>query len=642
MDKIPTVMKFEILPNEIIINILQHLNAPDLFNAFAELNSRFQQLIYDIPLSLNFQHITKIKFDQFCKRMLSNPDMKSRIYALQLSNALDTCGQINALLSLFSLEEFSQLRSLTLIHPESNEIDRIVSMLPSLSNLYYFCCNERNMLFKTMSTLALPNLRKLVIGQHLKDSLLTQKSTFITHMTISSCALGEVNKIFRCAPLLKYFNSTVYKGNFSSHDTLDLPNFPAVSLTYLDFCTDNLDINDIEYLLKQTPNLKTLILLDIPGEDDGNSGNLFDAYLWQHLITSFLPHLYTFKFHFQISIMPEYRRFWDIKIFLYAHRRSWKRHDILYKFEQFQNDFWTEQHNWYTAIDLKRDEANIFSVPYFCKHGYTLTSDTELHCNRLLIDKFKFFDNVTNLRVSPNAAVKHSYLKFSNVISLTLKEEEEDDFWSKYFHRLQGIYSIESSKIMVNLFKLEELHVVKDDRMKSPSILLEIFKEAPHLSSISIYPITLMALLDNVELCKYFNEMITKLLLYHKESDWSISFDKFERVWKVFSNVEQLRCHIDRLENVVELLNHLPKLSSLHASSQTCFDENTELSLKNNLSDLDGNFCLNVYGRTLHLWISRHLTSLKSLENPQLIEMYQNDNQDLNRGFITNFYRLFR
>jgi hypothetical protein len=608
-----TVMKFEILPNEIMIKIFQHFSAFDLFNAFAELNFRFQQLIYNIPLSLDFQHINKIVFDQFCKRILLNPDMKSRIYSLQLSNAWDTSGQINAFLSLFSLEEFSELRSLTLIQPENNEIDRIVSMLPTLSNLYYFCCDEGCTGVKTMPTLALPNLRKLVINEYFADSLLTQNSTFVTHMTVSRCALGKINEIFRYAPLLKYFNARVYKRDFSSNNTLNLPNFPAVSLTYLNLRAENLEFNDIEYLFEQTPNLKTLILMEMSDNNYHKLGILFDAYRWENLITSFLPHLHTFKFHFQVLFIAEVQDLWYSGNIFVTHQSSWTRHQILSEFGKFQGNFWTGQHHWYTAIDLIREEANIFTVPYFCKCDYTLISDTELHCYHSLVDKLKLFDNVTNLRLSPNTAVKHSHLKFSNVTLLTLKEEEEEEehFWSKYFYRPQAkINPTESLKIVGNLFKLKELHIAKDNRMKSPSILLEIFKEAPHLSSISIYPVTLLALLDDKELCKYFNKMITKLFFYHKESDWSISFDEYKRVWKVFSNIEQLICKIHRLENVVELLNHLPKLSSLHASSQTCFDENTELWLQNNLSNSDGNFYIKIYGRDLLLWISRHSTSL--------------------------------
>lgn len=636
----PTVMTFEKLPNEILVNIFQHLGALDLFNAFAELNFRFQRLIYNVPLNLNFQRIKKVVSDQFCKRMLSNSDMKSRIYSLKLSNSWDTPVQINEFLSLFSLVEFLQLRSLTLSYPEDNEIDRIVSMLPSLSNLCYLCYDERDMFVKKMPTLALPNLRKLVIREYVKDSLLTQNSTFITHMTVSKCALDQVNEIFRYAPLLKYLKLGVLRYDSSSNNTLNLPNFPAVFLTYLNFSTFQSQFNHIEYLFKQTPNLKTLILLEMSDGPFEISGTLFNAYRWQNLITSFLPHLNTFKFHFQIDCLPEFPSFKTMIEYPYLSRTAWKRHAILEGFKQFQSNFWTEQHHWFTAVDLKEREANIFTVPYFCRYDYTLTSDTELFCDDSLVLRSKFFENVRNLEISPNAAVKHPYLKFSNVILLTL--EEDEDFWSKYFYRLRAIDPIEPFKNVVNLLKLEEIHIAKDGAMRSPFILLEIFKEAPHLSSISIYPATLIALLDNYELYEYFNKMITKLFFYHKESDWSISFDKYERIWKIFSNIEKLTCKVHRLENVVELLNYFPKLSSLRVSSQTCFDENPEIWLKNNLSDSDGNFCIKNYGRDLCLWISRRSTSLKSFKDPQFIEMHQHDNGDLNRTFIDSFYRPFR
>ena len=510
MEKMPTVMTFEKLPNEVLVNIFQHLDALDLFNAFAELNFRFQRLIYNVPLNLNFQHIKKIVFDQFCKRMLSNSDMKSRIYSLKLSNSWDTPGQINEFLSLFSLVEFLQLRSLTLSHPEDNDIDHIVSMLPSLSNLCYLCYDERNMFVKRMPTVALPNLRQFVIREYLKDSLLTQNSTFITHITISMYVLDQVNEIFRYAPLLKYLSLGVLRYGSSSNNTLNLPNFPAVFLTYLNFSTYDSHFNYIEYLFKQTPNLKTLILLEMSRDRFEISGTLFNASYWQNLITSFLPHLNAFKFHFQINCLSDSSNFRTWGGYSFLPHRAWERDAILEEFKQFQGNFWTEQHHWYTAIDWKRFEATIFTVPYFCSYNcYTLTSDTELSCNDSFVLRSKLFDNVRNLKISPSAAVKHPYLQFSNVTSLTL---EEEDFWSKYFYRLRAIDSIGTLKNVVNLFKLEEIHIAKDGAMRSPFILLEIFKEAPYLSSISIYSATLIALLENYELYEYFNKMITKLI----------------------------------------------------------------------------------------------------------------------------------
>jgi hypothetical protein len=133
-------MKFEFLANEIIIVCFEYLNAPYLFDAFDKLNYRFQTLIRNIPLRLNFQHVKKTTFDQFCQRMLFNPEMKSQIYSLQLSNVLDTCGQIKVFLSLFSFDEFCHLQSLTLMNVKKDEIDKhIATALPSLSKLHYFC-----------------------------------------------------------------------------------------------------------------------------------------------------------------------------------------------------------------------------------------------------------------------------------------------------------------------------------------------------------------------------------------------------------------------------------------------------------------------------------------------------------------------
>jgi hypothetical protein len=60
------VMNLEFLPNEILIEYFEYLNAFDIFYSFDGLNDRFTQLIRTIPLYLNFQHVPKSIFDQFC------------------------------------------------------------------------------------------------------------------------------------------------------------------------------------------------------------------------------------------------------------------------------------------------------------------------------------------------------------------------------------------------------------------------------------------------------------------------------------------------------------------------------------------------------------------------------------------------
>ncbi len=68
-------MKFELLPNEILLDYFPY------FNAFDGLNYNLNRLIRNIPL---------------------DPEMKSQIYSLHLSDA-ETDFQIDAFLSFFHL-----------------------------------------------------------------------------------------------------------------------------------------------------------------------------------------------------------------------------------------------------------------------------------------------------------------------------------------------------------------------------------------------------------------------------------------------------------------------------------------------------------------------------------------------------------
>jgi hypothetical protein len=67
MSDIQIVMKFEFLPNEILIDCFGYLNALHIFHSFDQLNYRLNQLIRNIH--------RKIIFD----RLLSNQEIKKQI-----------------------------------------------------------------------------------------------------------------------------------------------------------------------------------------------------------------------------------------------------------------------------------------------------------------------------------------------------------------------------------------------------------------------------------------------------------------------------------------------------------------------------------------------------------------------------------
>jgi len=58
-------MKFELLPNEIFIECFEYFNVLEIYYSFDELNSRFNKLIRNIPLNIDFQNVRKKLFDEF-------------------------------------------------------------------------------------------------------------------------------------------------------------------------------------------------------------------------------------------------------------------------------------------------------------------------------------------------------------------------------------------------------------------------------------------------------------------------------------------------------------------------------------------------------------------------------------------------
>jgi hypothetical protein len=246
-------------------------------------------------------------------------------------------------------------------------------------------------------------------------------------------------------------------------------------------------------------------------------------------------------------------------------------------------------------------------VPY-CEDYHKPISDTDLYCNNSLIDESKLFDNVTSLIYSLNAKLENSDLKFSNVQSLTLHTEYI--YYRSFMGSIPETVPIQVLKNNVNLSKLKHLRLGHSCEMQSASIFfLEIFKQAPHFSSISIYIQNLLALLNNGELCKYFNKMITKLELHQEHVGQFIPFDQLKEVWKIFSNVEELKCGISGLQNVVELLNRLPNLSNLYVCSSTFYNaKTTEVFLRSTLPDLDANFELDSESKYLKIWIGRRMS----------------------------------
>ena len=129
------MIKFELLPNETILECFEYLDGIDIYYTFHGLNNRFNHLIRNTLLHANFRHVKYEVFNQFCIKMLLCPSIKNQIVSLHLSDAKGTCGQVQAFLSMFQLNEFFHLRSLTLVDVVSINVEEMKSMFESLSNI---------------------------------------------------------------------------------------------------------------------------------------------------------------------------------------------------------------------------------------------------------------------------------------------------------------------------------------------------------------------------------------------------------------------------------------------------------------------------------------------------------------------------
>jgi hypothetical protein len=84
------IKTFEVIPNKTSPECFEYRNSIDILHAFYQLNNRFNKLIQDVSLHLNFKNMQQSIFNQFCTKILSNKEIRKQIYSLHLSNE-DAC-----------------------------------------------------------------------------------------------------------------------------------------------------------------------------------------------------------------------------------------------------------------------------------------------------------------------------------------------------------------------------------------------------------------------------------------------------------------------------------------------------------------------------------------------------------------------
>jgi len=135
MSEVQSIMKFELLPNEILIECFEYLDALNIVHSFDGLNHRFNQLIRNIRLYLDFEHVTQSTYDHFCMKILSNPEINNRILSLKVT-ATVAYRQTHPFFNLTVFRNFTSIINIIISRQcSTDELRQLFKYTPVLKHL---------------------------------------------------------------------------------------------------------------------------------------------------------------------------------------------------------------------------------------------------------------------------------------------------------------------------------------------------------------------------------------------------------------------------------------------------------------------------------------------------------------------------
>jgi len=511
------VAKLELLPNEILIQCFEYLNAPYLFYSFHQLNYRFNALIRHIPLCINLrENLTKSILDKFCIKMCTNPEIRDQVYSLNLPSLEDNDAagvQTKLFLSFFSLDDFSNVQNFK-INGDMQFRSR---------NTGPFDFNDKYMM--EFSRVLFSQLRASSLSRFDRRSTYLEYIRLrITNLTLAICEFHEFYWLSQHTPMLEHLHlCRLYGSDCFVNKPMKEPFSYLKTLIIDDYIYGSFD--EFELFVKFTPNLENLTI-------SADEKELINAARWKQLITTSLLSLNTFQFKFSSS------------------RYKLELDTMIPKLEEFQSDFWRKEHHWFTEYAIADDSICVYTIPYV-SNKYELKSNYERHPQDLK-NKSDTFINVTNLRLSCEILKKKCEDYFSNVKYLQLDGDSKS----------LPMKEIECLRKIINPFHLKHLDLPWIRHINS-SLVLKLLEQMPQLSVLSIWRDDLINYLyNNSELCKCLNKMVKRLYVKGYGVDDLFRMDQF---YEIFCNIEHLRFENIRGEELLFSLNRLPKLSTLQA-----------------------------------------------------------------------------
>ncbi|CAF1093101.1 unnamed protein product [Rotaria sordida] len=361
-----SINSIENLCDELFYEIFDYLNGCELYYAFSNLNSRFQQLINSSSLLLKLKLIysctQKIFMNNYQQVLRFN---KNQILSIHLWLSENT----NQIISLLNIDSsFIRLESLILNSIEPDLLNKLLPTLiylPRLFSLIIDTWSSQKELGNTYQLIFnLPKLKYIkytAMESNDVDITITlpiatnKQITSIEHLIIDHpCAIDELFALTSYTPYLcrlKFLSLTDRNVNINNVKPIILQNLTHLSIriyTTMSFNVFQIFISNLNSKLKYL-SLTTLV------EDI----NYLDANQWENLILTKLPYLEKFDFKYSACLVENY----DTPIYLG-------------QLDQFISSFWL-QRQWILDIEFDFDNI-IYSIRPYQKRWYEYDTQNQI------------------------------------------------------------------------------------------------------------------------------------------------------------------------------------------------------------------------------------------------------------------------
>ncbi|CAF4708014.1 unnamed protein product, partial [Rotaria socialis] len=414
--------------------------------------------------------------DFICRHI--KPD---QILSLTLSDDIDRSGQSELFFSYFHIEQFTQLRSLTLINLESNFFEIIISNLNNLHRLRSFSLvtteyyrsidKDYRLRFVAMKNL-LSNACTNFLSQLTQLTLFNiQEMTLkpfarLRHLKISECSTKELSRICSELSILKSLDVCLQGDSITMLDISQLSALTQLRLKMDGWKNKSLLTNLVKDFLPHLVQLKHFEL----ESDLWNS--LDDGTRWANLTKS----LVTFNFKFKIRFLLE-------------------------NLNSFRTPFWLEEKKWFVVYF----NGDLCTIPRFAPVKYNTNGQSfdmsNLSSNTILHQHITEFTVLTEI-FNPN-----QYFPNIKVLKMNCSVRMERMFNAISLNNVKHLILSSSSSIAMLLLMLPVMPLL--DELTIAGRLVPILIE--HLQDNIIEQIRTL----NLHFCYFEKESITKMLCQH-------------------------------------------------------------------------------------------------------------------------------